>query len=59
MSVKKQSWSKPSRYSKGLRYDIRFDNRLKKYIIVSGSKRIFTDKDFKTPQDAKDFILNQ
>ena len=59
MAVKKISWSKPSRYSKGLKYQIRFDNRLKKFIIVSGSKRVFTSKDFKNPQEAREFVMNE
>lgn len=59
MAVKKISWSKPSRYSRGLKYDIRFDNRLKKFIIATGTKRVFTNMDFKNPQDAKNFIMKE
>ena len=59
MAIKKTDWTKPSRYSRGLKYDIRFDNRLKQYIIVCKTKRIFTDKSFKTPQDAKAFIMKE
>jgi hypothetical protein len=59
MAIKKISWSKPSRYSRGLKYQIRFDNRLKKFIIVSGRKHVFTDNSFSNPQDAREFILGQ
>jgi len=59
MAIKKTKWSKPSRYGKGLKCQIRFDFSSGKYIIVAGSKRIHKEKDFKTPQEARDFILQE
>jgi len=55
MSNRKIKYSKPSRKSIGLRYQVRFDFAKKVFVITNGKKRI-GDKSFKNVYEAVEAI---
>ena len=51
MANRKTKYSKPSKKSRGLKFDVRFDFMKKVFVIMSG-KKIIGDKTFKNVHDA-------
>jgi len=56
MSNKKTKYSKPSKKSRGLKYDVRFDFMKKAFIIMNG-KKLIGNKLFKNAYEAVSAIL--
>ena len=56
MANRKTKYSKPSKKSRGLKYDIRFDFMKKAFIIMNG-KKLVGDKLFKNIHEAVAAIL--
>jgi hypothetical protein len=58
MANRKIKYSKPSKKSNGLKYDVRFDFMKKAFVIMSG-KKIIGNKSFKNVYDAIKEILGK